>query len=157
MNLRQATLQDTDAVVDLVAAMLQDMASYGGHPLDEEDRVRSLLRTRFTDSLEKEDHVYVVALPRGRPEQPVGIVEASLVSPHGVFRPRLLVHVHALYVQPHCRRKGIGRGLLQEALNWGRANGCEEATLNVLARNPARDLYGSLGFEVAESEMRLKL
>ena len=157
MKLRKATVPDIDAVVDLVTAMLQEMASYGGHALDEEARVRSVLRTRFSDSLEKEGHVFVVATGQGEEEELAGIVEASVVSPHAVFRPKLQLHVHALYVQPRYRGQGIGRRLLEEALDWGMGKGCGEATLNVLSRNPARELYEGAGFEVAHLEMRLEL
>jgi GNAT superfamily N-acetyltransferase len=157
VKLREATVQDIDAVVDLVTAMLHEMASYGGHVLDEEARVRSLLRTRFTDSLETENHVYVVAPVEGEEERLAGVVEASVVSPHEVFRPKWLVHVHSLYVQPRHRGEGIGRRLLEEALDWGRGRGCAEAELNVLARNPACKLYQSVGFEVSQLEMRLEL
>lgn len=157
MKLREATVQDIDAVVDLVTAMLQEMASHGGHALDEEARARSLLRTRFTDGLEKEDHVYVVAPVEGEEEELAGMVEASVVSPYGVFRSKSVVHVHSLYVQPRYRGQGTGRRLLEEALDWGRGRGCVEAELNVLAGNPARRLYEGEGFEVFELKMRLEL
>jgi ribosomal protein S18 acetylase RimI-like enzyme len=157
MKLRQATVQDSNTVVHLVKAMLQEMASYGGYALEEEAQVKSLLRARFIDSLEKEDHLYVVASLGGQGEELAGIVEASVVSPHSLFRPELRVHVHSLYVRPPYRRQGIGRRLLEEALDWGRVKGCRAATLHVLARNPARELYESLGFGVAELGMRLEL
>lgn len=157
MKLREATVQDIDAIVDLVTAMLQEMASYGGHAPDKEARVRSLLRTRFADSLEKEDHVYVVAAADGGEEELAGMVEASVVSPCAVFRPKSVVHVHSLQVQPRYRGQGIGRRLLEEALDWGRGRGCVEAELNVLAKNPAHKLYESEGFEVSELRMRLEL
>jgi hypothetical protein len=43
MKLREATVQDIDAVVELVTAMLQEMASHGGQALDGETRARSWL------------------------------------------------------------------------------------------------------------------
>ena len=155
MELREATVQDVDTVVDLVTAMLHEMVAHGGRALNHEERVRVQLSARFMDTLKKEDHVYHVVVAEGR-EEPVGIVEASLVSTHDVFRPRSVVHIHALYVQPLHRGEGIGRRLLEEALTWGRERGSTEATLSVLAGNPARKLYESLGFEVFEMEMSLK-
>lgn len=38
-----------------------------------------------------------------------------------------------------------------------RGRGCVGAELNVLASNPARELYESVGFEVSELKMRLEL
>jgi ribosomal protein S18 acetylase RimI-like enzyme len=157
MRLREATVQDVDTVVDLVTAMLQEMASLGGHALDEEARARAWLRARFAHSVEKEDHVYVVAVAGRGEEELAGVVEASVVSPEGVFRPKAVVHIHSLYVEPGYRGEGIARRLLEEALDWGRRKGCLEAELNVLANNPARRLYERAGFEVAQLEMRLVL
>ncbi len=156
-ELREATLQDGDAVIDLVTAMLKELASYGEHALDEERHVRSQLRSRFKDSLGKEEHVYLLAPVEGQEVDPAGVVEASIVSPCEVFRPKEILHIHSLYVRPCHRGQGIGRALLQAALGWGRGRGCVEAKLTVLARNPARALYESLGFEVFELEMRLDL
>ena len=154
MKLRRATASDVDPVVALVTAMLQEMAAHGGRALNDEERVRIQLRARFADTVEQEDHVYFLVRVEGR-EKPVGIVEASVRSPHDIFRPQPAVHMHALYVEPRYRGEGMGRRLLEEALTWGRDRGCTEATLSVLAGNPARDLYERVGFEVFELEMRL--
>jgi GNAT superfamily N-acetyltransferase len=156
-NLREATRQDAGAVVDLITAMLYEMASHGGQELNDERLVRSWLSARFTESLEREDHVYLLAPVEGAEAELAGLVEASVVSPHDIFRPRCLMQVHSLYVQPRCRGQGVGRVLLEAALAWGRGKGCVEAKLNVLAGNPARALYASAGFEVFELEMRLVL
>jgi len=155
MKLRETTVDDVDPMVELVMAMLREMAAYGGRSLNGEACVIYRLRERFLDSLEKDDHVYLFALAEGR-EKPVGIVEASVVSPPKVFRPASVLHVHALYVEPSLRGEGIGRRLLEEALTWGRERGCTEGTLSVLAGNPARELYERVGFEVFELEMRLE-
>jgi ribosomal protein S18 acetylase RimI-like enzyme len=156
-ELREATLEDGDAVIDLITAMLKELASYGEHALDEERHVKSQLRSRFEDSLGKEEHVYLLAPVAGQEVDPAGVVEASIVSPCEVFRQKRVVHVHSLYVRPCYRGQGIGRTLLRAALGWGRGRGGVEAKLTVLARNPARALYESLGFEVFELEMRLAL
>lgn len=153
--LGKATVQDTNVVVHLIEAMLQEMTSHGGHAL--EDDVTPKLRARFTESLQTEDHVYLLASTAGPAEEPVGVVEASVVSPYQIFRYRPVLHVHSLYVKPHYREQGIGRMLLRAALAWGRERGCEQAELNVLPANPARRLYESLGFQVFELKMRLEL
>jgi GNAT superfamily N-acetyltransferase len=156
MKLREATIRDIDSVVDLIKAMLQDMASYGGHALNEESEISLRLRTHFTDVSEKEDHIFLLAVLEGK-EEPVGVIEASVVCPHEILQPKSVLHLHSIYVEPSCRGEGIGRRLLAAALEWGRGKGCVEAELNVLARSPARKLYASAGFEVFELEMRLGL
>jgi ribosomal protein S18 acetylase RimI-like enzyme len=157
MRLRKATTQDVDSVVSLILAMLQDMASYGSHTLNEEGQVSSRLRARFTDVSEEENHVFLLAVQEGAEEEIVGVVEASTVSAYDVFRPKLVLHIHSIYVRPNHREQGLGRMLLEAALGWGKGKACQEAELNVLVSNPARRLYESLGFEVFELEMRLEL
>ncbi len=153
-RIRQPTRRDANAVVELLAEMLQDMDSYSDLELNEVDQVRAQILERFRGSLEKDDHAFLVAPMAEEGDELVGIVEASVVSPPAVFRPRPLIHIHSLYVQPRWRRQGIGRSLLEEALEWGRARGCAEADLSVLASNPARQVYERLGLQVFELEMR---
>lgn len=157
VKLWEATARDGDVVVDLITTMLEEMASHGGHTLDAEGRVRSRLRTRFADSLDREGHIYLLASLEGPASEVVGIVEASIVSPYDIFRQKQVVHIHSLYVEPRHRRQGLGRELLEAALRWGLGKGCAEAKLDVLAGNPARKLYERIGFDVFELEMRLEL
>jgi GNAT superfamily N-acetyltransferase len=62
-----------------------------------------------------------------------------------------------VYVVPEHRRRGIGRALLNAALEWGRGEGCDEAELDVLVANPARALYEGAGFRDFEMKMTLDL
>lgn len=156
MILRKATVHDADFVVTSILVMLQDMASYGGHTLNEESQVRSQLRAHFVDALEKGDHLFLLAVLEAE-EGPVGVIEASVVSPYDIFRPKSVLHIHSIHVKPNHREEGIGRKLLEAALEWGKEKACQEAELNVLVSNPARKLYESLGFKAFELEMRLKL
>jgi len=157
MRIREATPQDIDSVVSFVQAMLHAMVSYGGHPLDDDDQIDQRFRVHFTQSLQREDRVFLVAVQAGEAENPVGIVEASIVEPHEVFQSKLVLHIHSIYVEPNHRREGIGQGLLRAVLEWGREKGCVEAELNTLVGNPARRLYERVGFEVFKLEMRLRL
>jgi ribosomal protein S18 acetylase RimI-like enzyme len=53
----------------------------------------------------------------------------------------------ALYVDPNCWRRRVGRTLMDAAMELGRAEGSEEMSLWVLAKNSgARAFYETLGF-----------
>jgi GNAT superfamily N-acetyltransferase len=156
VKIREASGTDVDVVVDLITAMLREMASYSNRELDRKDRVQSHLRRRFLDSCKKQHHAYLLAAV-GDEDELAGTVEVSLVSLDRIFSSRLVLHIHSLYVWPRHRRQGVGRMLLEEALEWGRGIGCVEAELSVLPQNPARQLYESMGFEISELEMRLDL
>jgi ribosomal protein S18 acetylase RimI-like enzyme len=52
------------------------------------------------------------------------------------------------YVHPDARGNGVGRGLVDAAMDAFRDRGCDRAEAMVLARNdPGNDFYTALGFE----------
>ena len=60
-----------------------------------------------------------------------------------------------MYVRPQFRRRGIGRALMEAALDYGRQRGCREFHLLVDPSNKAgQAFYAELGFQVDSWEMR---
>jgi ribosomal protein S18 acetylase RimI-like enzyme len=61
--------------------------------------------------------------------------------------------------RPEYRRRGLAKKMMHELFTWARANGAEEAALQVqLDNSVAKALYGSLGLEeVYEYRYRFKL
>ncbi|MBK8024802.1 MAG: GNAT family N-acetyltransferase [Chloroflexi bacterium] len=86
-----------------------------------------------------------------------GLLEAELIELSGIFQPRRGIHISAVYVEEAMRHQGIARRLIDRAFDWARAQGGTFAQLSVLAANPARHLYESIGFTVFEQEMTLPL
>jgi GNAT superfamily N-acetyltransferase len=154
VELRRAVRDDIDVIVWFVDAMLQDMASYGGHPLVEARRRDRLLRAHVDACLVDADHLLLLAVPGGAGSEPLGLVEASVTGLDELLRPKRVLHIHALYVEPGHRRQGVGRALLEAALAWGKERGCQEAALNALIGNPASHLYRATGFQAFQVEMR---
>lgn len=65
------------------------------------------------------------------------------------------MHVHNLAVEPEQRRRGLGRVLMELALDWGRARGARRAFLEVRPTNAAAlALYSSLGFRTISLRRR---
>lgn len=65
-----------------------------------------------------------------------------------------VVSVGAMWVAPEARGLGIGRGLLETAIAWGRTAGADRARLWVTVGNDtAEQLYASAGF-VTEIERK---
>lgn len=153
-TIRKATIADVPALVARLAAMVQAMESVGGHPAADENLLHDFLRSRLKEHLPRTDHLYLVADSNA---QLVGAAEASIYLLSDVFRDCRMLHIHAVYVDDSQRRQGIGRALMEAILEWGRVQNCEQAELNVLANNPAKQLYESLGFRVFQHEMLLRL
>jgi ribosomal protein S18 acetylase RimI-like enzyme len=157
MQLRRATFDDIDIVVVYVLAMLDEMAELGGHPVAEAGQASAWLRQRCAATIEDPDHLFLLAEAGEGDVGPIGLIEARATHPLPVFQTRGVLHIHSVYVLPDYRRRGVGRQLLQGALEWGRAQACVEAELSTLCTNPARQLYESLGFVGTEVEMRRSL
>ena len=65
------------------------------------------------------------------------------------------MHVHNLAVDPAQRRRGLGRLLMELALDWGRARGARRAFLEVRPTNAAAiALYSSMGFRTISLRRR---
>jgi ribosomal protein S18 acetylase RimI-like enzyme len=103
------------------------------------------------------DHLLEIAETAGSEAAPIGLIDASILHPAPIFRPVQTLHIHALYVLPPYRRRGVGTALLRAALKWGQQRHCRRAQLSVLPNNPARRLYQALGFSVFGLEMRKEM
>jgi GNAT superfamily N-acetyltransferase len=157
MKLREAETGDIDVVAGFLLAMVQEMASFGGHAVAEGHHASAWCHNHVVSGLSDPDLVLLLAESEEPPAAPLGIVEASITEPHPVFEAKRILHLHSLYVDPAHRRSGIGLQLLEAALQWGRDRECVEAELNSLVGNPGRHLYESLGFRVFELELRRSL
>jgi ribosomal protein S18 acetylase RimI-like enzyme len=157
MKLRPVTKEDMEIARRLLREMLQEMASAGGDPPGDETEIQKWFEQSLKSALENEDHLVLLAQTAEPADNPIGLVEASLTELHPVFAKRRLLHIHAIYVEPDYRRQGIGRQLMQAAMQWGLEQGCTQVELNVLAGNPALKLYQTLGFKVFELDMRRNL
>ena len=132
--------------------MLDSMTTMGGLPLADDDAWAD-----YTDQLDLSDDQHRFWLAETGDGDPVGLVEARLITPFMVFQPRHILHIHAVMVTESHRHKGIGRALIDTALAWGREAGCVEAQLSVFPDNPARTWYTAMGFETVELKMRHSL
>ncbi|MGC4090248.1 MAG: GNAT family N-acetyltransferase [Polyangiaceae bacterium] len=135
LNAVMALLKELDeAHVELEPTLLQ---RFKGEP-----RPREWLELRFNDPNE----ACLVATLDG---DVAGFVWCKSQSPPGLpaFIQEPLLVVGDLVVQEPLRGRGIGRALLEAALDWGRARGLKRAQLTVFDRNQsAREFYAELEF-----------
>lgn len=75
-----------------------------------------------------------------------------------IFRPRRYAYVDEVAVAQAHRRRGIGRRLMEQALQWARERGLGTIELNVWAANPgAIEFYRRLGYGVIRHRMRREI
>ncbi len=160
VHIRRANTSDVPTVARFLRAMVEEMASLGGHPVARDDEAWTQIKHAISQELENGDHLCLLAeVPESGPDPgiAIGLVEARAMAMAPVFRPTPMLHIHALYVVDAYRREGIGQALLDAALAWGRDKGCTEVELNVLVNNPARVLYEKMGFQALQVEMVRRL
>lgn len=101
----------------------------------------------FFDERHSPEDCLVAELPGRAGGGPVGYV--WLVETHGLPSHAHVRTINGLAVDEDARGAGVGRALLEAALDRARHQGALRVTLRVLGHNaPARRLYESAGFTV---------
>ncbi len=98
--------------------------------------------------------VFVAEGPDG---QLCGVVEVAIrTSALGCTTDRI-GYLEAWYVEPECRRQGIGRALVERAEAWARAQGCTEMASDTTPRyelSPAA--HAALGYRVVKRKTHFR-
>ena len=156
-SIRRAAATEAPTIARFLRDLLVEMVPLGGPPVAAEPDLWSRLEREIREGLEGKGHLHLLAQVVDPVPTPVGWAQARVVGRPPVYEGARVLHIHAVYVSPPYRNRGIGRALLEAVLEWGRSIGCTEAELNVLIDNPARSLYRDLGFSAFEIEMTRKL
>lgn len=156
LELYRPVAEDAETVAHFLRYMLEEMATMGGYPPAEGPEAWPRVMEVVHGELARDDHLYVLGGVDDKPE-PVCFGEALILEGHPLLKPFNSLHISAVYVLPEFRRNGIARHVTEYLLAWGRRKGCTEADLNVLLRNPARQLYEACGFTASDLKMTMRL
>ncbi|MBF2021955.1 MAG: GNAT family N-acetyltransferase [Hydrococcus sp. C42_A2020_068] len=157
MQIRKLSHQEIEMIVEYLQAMLDEMASFGGHVFQDSDSGSNWLLDCIQSQIDSSDHLFLGVELDAASSQLIGILEASVANSPPVFLPKSSLHIHAIYVVPAYRRSGVALSLFEAAFQWGRDKGCTEVDLHVLQNSPAKLLYEGLGFKAFQIEMRRRL
>jgi GNAT superfamily N-acetyltransferase len=80
-------------------------------------------------------------------EVPIGFMGIELHHPNTTS-----LKIHKLYVLPEAQGNGLGRMLVQKAIDEARMNSIQSLLLNVNRFNASVDFYTHLGFEIIKEE-----
>ena len=147
IHVREATVRDLDAVMELRLALLRehpDHPIYGRLRLDVSRRARELFTTQLRSTTES---IFLAELD--------GVVAGILRCVESIGSPLLdparYAYVSSVYVRPELRRRGVLRALLCAADQWSRDRGLEQMRLhNVAGSESAEGAWAALGFDVVE-------
>lgn len=90
----------------------------------------------------------------------IGVLRASIIKSEDVpgWRLRRYGSIEAMFVEPQCRRKGVGAALMQSACDYFKQSGLQTVELNVWDFNQeAQGLYRKLGFSTKNTNLWRKL
>lgn len=147
LNIRRLRAEDADAFVALRREALEtEPLAFGASVDDDVGLVRKSVRT-FLDDREEQavfgqfDGVALVGM--------VGLVRQSKV------KQRHKATIWGMYVAPRGRSKGVGRALLEAAIEHARGWGLDQVHLSVTEAHPhAKQLYETAGFRPWGQEPR---
>jgi ribosomal protein S18 acetylase RimI-like enzyme len=134
VEIRAATALDAPAAVGLMA----QLAEFGHGQVDPgvEERFRRMI----------ESPQYAIFVAEASQGQVVGLL--SMSQRWTLWHTGPCALIEELVVDEGARRQGIGRALIQAALDWARAQGCSEVELSTEPDNrQAQAFYRRLGFE----------
>ncbi len=135
MLIRPARIEDAAAIQSMIAALARETIG----PKQEVLTAEAVRRYAFGP----EKIVEPIVAERG------GAVVAALIlyEEFSTWRGMKGVHVLDIYIAPEARGRGLGRRLISEAANWGRARGAGYVRLSVDEHNlKAVNFYEAIGF-----------
>jgi GNAT superfamily N-acetyltransferase len=148
IRIRPATVEDLPHVLRHRRAMFEDMGARDPARLD---RMMAAAEPYFRDALAKDTFRAWLAEDAG------GVVGGGGVSiipwppsPDAPYPHR--AYVHNVYTEPHCRRRGVARKLMDAMVEWCRSQSYRYVTLH--ASDHGRPLYDRMGFQPT-NELRL--
>lgn len=145
VEVRPATVDDLDTLLDLWVDLVESQTGYGSYIEGESnrDQARDVLAQYIAG-----DMVAVAATDTDSdPEHIQGFVMYHLES--GLYEQRTVRGIiENLFVRPEARERGIGEFLLEVAESDLADQGAEVSALSVMARNEtARGFYEKRGYE----------
>ncbi|MBV9439036.1 MAG: GNAT family N-acetyltransferase [Candidatus Eremiobacteraeota bacterium] len=144
VTLRRATAEDAPVLASHRAAIRREHARWDAATIDVAIPV---WQRYFRRTIADETYVAYIA---ERDREVVG--SGALLIHHAVPRPgsdaELDARMHSVYVVPDCRRRGIGRAIVDALLGYARARPVLRVVLH--PSEEARPLYASFGFEPSE-------
>jgi len=150
-QIREATIADLDYLVHHRRAMFEEMGSDDAKGLAKVDDVSARY---FTQALRDDTYKGWLAVDEGGEVVGGGGI---VLAPWPGFPGESLAQrawILNMYTEPHARRQGVAKRLLEVMIEWCRGKGL--STVSLHASDQGRPIYESIGFQPT-NEMRLKL
>ena len=155
-RIRTATRRDQDLLAEMFRAFLEEQSEWGGmfgvepgtHPQHGELFARVLETQAGADGVVLiAEAVSEVGDGAESHASPVGFLMATVATRPGFFRESSRGRIEDAWVRPEHRQAGVGRALVEAALEWVRGRGAARVILQVARRNAAgQAFWRAMGF-----------
>lgn len=143
MEIRPATVNDIDRLLDLLSQVLEVHAKL--RPDLFVSGTTKYSRSDLEEILKDENRPVYVAVADN---YVVGYMMCQIRIPTSNMYPNKIFHLDDICVDEKCRQKGIGRALYQKVVELAKENDCYEITLNVWPGNEAAlKFYEKMGLK----------
>ncbi len=153
--IRKAENSDATQIAKMIRAMCCEIENMGGHEVSKDEALWQNLPEKVYEWLKNHEQNLVVS--ESPQKSIVGFGHCRSYNLGAAFKPRKIMHIGSLYVEPDHRNQGHGESLLNGMLEWAKGQGCEACELNVHINNPAARLYEKLGFDNFQTQMKIEL
>ena len=151
MEIREAGVEDIEAVVDLRVAFMRE--AFPGMEMDEGE-FREVTRRYVADKLPKDEFLVWFAEEDGQVVGMSGLIfyhRPPIITYQSEHRAYLL----NMYTKPEWRRRGVATALIRHLLEYVKTTPAKQITLH--ATDTGRLVYEQLGFTPILDEMKLFL
>lgn len=156
VEIRHADLEDGEALLELWHGFTAHLAEH-----DERYRHRESANERWLSYFENQlvDAKYGTVVVADAGDELVGVLEARVTGGHPIFRLADHGYINGYHIKEGYREEGIGRRLIEEAIDWFRSRDRELSfcRVDVLEgdETAAAD-YEALGFSPVEHVYELR-
>ncbi len=153
MIIRRAVSSDIESLIDLYGEMEEHARRISSDLMFTlGSRWRELTGRYFVEFSNAEDKLVLVALSRGKI---VGFLVAMVTEPLPIFVEREYGSLNDMFVKEEHRGKGLGKRLMETAIEWFKEKKIRRIELRVGASNrDAIAFYESHGFKIRAHTMK---
>jgi ribosomal protein S18 acetylase RimI-like enzyme len=145
VGVRPATPHDLDAIADMWVQMIDHHEQIDARIWKRADDGRQTFRGYVADSLSRDDRRVLVAEADGRA---VGFLMGLITGNHPPLVKRTWGAIGDAFVLPALRRRGIGRRLVEAAIEWFTEKHVDGVKLSAAIANDAGSAFWqAMGFE----------
>lgn len=147
-RIREALRRDRDLLAEMFRSFVEEQSEWGGM-FGVEPGAHDEYGAMFERAFDAEPRGnFLIRIAETEAGSPVGFLMATFATRPGFFHETARGRIEDTWIRPEHRRSGIGRALVESALEWIRRRGAGRVILQVAQRNLAgQAFWRELGFE----------